>query len=254
MSRLDMMIYRAWYGPLRRPVRAIARRIAGEARIVLGPLKGRFFRGKELVCRMGIYELHVQYLIRDLLDPGDVLYDIGANNGYLSLLGAQCTGPTGRVFSFEPLPANGDRINALMNENRMTNFELVRMAVSNSAGEMEFFIGGDEDPYTPSLIRDRRSRSIKVMVTTIDEFVAGNPAPDLIKMDIEGAEVMAVKGADRLLASPSAPKLLIEVHSQEIDQEISSILRNHGYTLKTIRAPFDRRPYPNHLLATKTHG
>ncbi|MBK9708981.1 MAG: hypothetical protein IPO77_18870 [Acidobacteria bacterium] len=126
MSRLDMMIYRAWYGPLRRPVRAIARRIAGEARIVLGPLKGRFFRGKELVCRMGIYELHVQYLIQDLLDPGDVLYDIGANNGYLSLLGAQCTGPTGRVFSFEPLPANGDRINALMNENRMTNFELVR--------------------------------------------------------------------------------------------------------------------------------
>lgn len=252
MSLFETIAYRSWYGPLRRPLRAISRRMIGNSpRIALGPLKGSFFRGSELVCRMGLYELHIQQLIGELLDEGDVFYDIGANNGYLSLLGAKCVGEAGRVYSFEPLPANGERIRGLMEENLVRNLELVQAAVSESSGEMEFYLGGDGDPYTPSLIRDRRSSSIRVRVTTIDEFASSHPAPDLIKMDIEGAEAMAIRGAGQLLARADAPALLIEVHSAEIDREITERLRGYGYNLRTIRAPFDRKSYPNHLLAVR---
>lgn len=248
MSRLELIAYRSWYGPFRRPLRAVARRLTKKSsRIVWGPLKGLQFTGQELVCKMGIYEMHVQYKLKDLLKEGDVFYDIGANNGYLSLLGARCVGPNGMVYSIEPLPQNSRRLQLLMDENRVENCQLIEKAVSNRSGTTELYLG--DDHYTPSLIRGRRSRVMNVSVMTLDDIAIDHRWPDLIKLDVEGAEVMALEGAKKILASAKAPKWLIEVHSKETDREVRKILIDHGNRLCTLPAPFSRKQYPVHVIA-----
>jgi hypothetical protein len=122
----EALLYRLWYGPLRQPVRLLARWLGSwQTKIVCGPLKGWRFPGRELVCRLGIYELHVQYTLLELLPPGGVFYDLGANNGYLSLLAASRVGPTGWVYAFEPLPENARRLQELLTVNGIEDYQLV---------------------------------------------------------------------------------------------------------------------------------
>jgi hypothetical protein len=128
---------------------------------------------------------------------------------------------------------------------------LAQTAISNKSGALEFYLGSDNDPYTPSLIRDRRSQTIEVEVTTLDEFTSSHRRPDVIKMDIEGAEVMALEGASILLVGDSAPRWLIEVHSDETDRGVKNTLSENGYQLRTLASPFHHKPYPKHVIAWK---
>jgi FkbM family methyltransferase len=252
MSRLELIAYRSWHGPLRRPLRAIARRLIGQSsQIVWGPLKGLRYTGEELIYRLGIYELHVQYALGELLRAGDVFYDVGANNGYLSLLGGQRVGVSGIVYAFEPLPQNALHVQTLMAANKIGNYRLIEQAISNKSGTIEFYLGDDSNPYTTSLIRHSRSQSLNVRATTLDDFAADHRWPALVKMDIEGAEMMALEGATNLLRDANAPNWLIEVHSGEIDQQVRRILLKHGYRLRTLPAPFPRKQYPTHIIALK---
>lgn len=121
---LDTIVYRPWYGRFRRPFRALLRRLFGHRsriRIKFGPLRGYQFieEGWLSPYSLGIYELHVQYAIRSMLNRGDVFYDVGANNGFLSLLAAKTVGPEGHVYAFEPLPENAQRLLKLMAENNI---------------------------------------------------------------------------------------------------------------------------------------
>ncbi len=252
MPNFEMIAYRSWYGPLRRPFRALSRLlIGGSPRIAMGPLKGLTFSGGELIYRLGVYELHIQYALEGMLRTGQIFYDIGANNGYLSLLGARCVGETGKVFAFEPLPENAARARALMEENQIGNYQLTPKAVASKPGVAEFYLGDDHNAHTPSLIRGRREHAITVDVTTLDQFAEDHPWPNLIKMDIEGAEVMALRGSTELLSSDHPPKWLIEVHSDDNEQDLREILLNHRYHVRELPSPFKHKPYPTHIMAWK---
>jgi hypothetical protein len=120
---LDKIVYKLWFGSLRRFFRAIVRRaLKGHSSILLGPLRGRHIRDspndKEWVYLLGIYELHVQRTLLSVLSRGDVVYDLCARNGFLSLLAAELVGSHGHVYAFEPLPANAQRIAQLIPRNR----------------------------------------------------------------------------------------------------------------------------------------
>jgi FkbM family methyltransferase len=225
--------------------------IKDKSRIAWGPLKGFRFTGGDLACRLGVYELHVQYALSEMLRAGDVFYDVGANTGYLSLLGAGRVGPAGFVYAFEPLPLNAQRVQILMAENGIDHYEVVRYAVSNHRGKIKFYLGEDDNSHTPSIIRGVRTREIGVDAISLDDFVVDHRTPDLIKMDIEGAESVALGGAVRLLTGPTAPKWLIEVHSDQTEREVRKILLDRGYDIRSLPAPFARNPYPTHLIAIK---
>ncbi|MFM8392902.1 MAG: FkbM family methyltransferase [Acidobacteriota bacterium] len=188
MSMLDSILYHAWYGPLRRPLRPVLHRILPRRnRVISGPLRGSHFDGPETSCRLGIYELQIQRTLRRLLRAGDVVYDLGANNGYLSLLAARCVGDDGHVYSFDPLPVNISRISTLMATNRIEHQETVPNAVADRGGIEQLYLSGDSDTYTASLIRQDRRHELRVGVITLDEFIASHRRPDLVKMDVEGA-------------------------------------------------------------------
>jgi len=167
---------------------------------------------------LGTYELDLQAAIKKFCQKGMIVYDVGANIGYISLIFAAQSGVNGKVFAFEPLPANYERLqtNVSLNafENRIT---LIQAAVVDESGETSFMVhqSGAMGKAQGSLGRDEHYMTqIEVQATTLDDFIfkQGHACPDLIKMDIEGGEVLAIKGMHKTLMEVK-PILLIEIHS-----------------------------------------
>jgi FkbM family methyltransferase len=249
----DRLLERLYYGRLRRPVRAVLTRALGAtAAIVRGPLKGCRFETAGPAYLLGVYELPVVYTMLDVLREGDVVYDVGANEGYFSLLAGRQIGSTGFVYAFEALPQNAQKVTAHLAANNIGHAEVVPSAISDRAGAFPLAIG---DAATPSLVRGD-GNAIRVNAITLDGFVACHPRPDLIKMDIEGAEMLALHGALELIRRDDAPRWIIEVHSAELHRGVTDLLREAGYAVSVLvpthKPP--RKAYPCHVIAEKDRG
>jgi FkbM family methyltransferase len=181
------------------------------------------------------------------LSPGSRFLDIGAHYGYFSLLASKITGATGKVFAFEP----ADKSFALLRENsaRRANITSFKKAVSDTAGMLTFF-------QFPTLYSEYNSMNaeqfsneawfpefkpvtVEVPATTIDAITEGESfVPDLIKMDVEGAEYKAMLGGVRFFQS-HAPVLVMEylnpARQNEEHKKAVSLLRELGYLSYAIR-------------------
>lgn len=195
-------------------------------------MRGCYFIDEERLFpySLGIYELNVQYAILSILGKEDVFYEVGANNGFLGLLAAKIIGPEGHVYAFEPLPKNAQKALQLMQINGVDNFTLLPKAVSEKEGKVESFLGDSNS--TPSLIQGDRDHSITVAAVTLDGFVRENRWPNLIKVDVEGAELLVLKGASQLMSSNDAPLWIIEVHGESNDYAVMDLLTSHGYKIR----------------------
>jgi FkbM family methyltransferase len=251
----DRVLESLFYGRFRRPIRGVLNRLLGESpRIVRGPLKGSRLTSAGTAYLLGLYEVPVAYAVRDSLASGDVMYDIGAHEGYFSLLAARTVGRNGFVYAFEPLPENAERVTAHLLENNIEQSLVLPCAISNRSGMFPLSLA---DAATPSLV-STATRTIDVPVTTLDEFIRQHRPPDVIKVDVEGAEVLVLQGA-RTLISEVGPKWIIEVHNAELYRGVAEILQAAGYELSVIppsHGPADK-PYPCHVVAVSSdrfHG
>ena len=190
-------------------------------------MRGAFFTGG-LSQILGIYEVQVQEEILGTLKPGQIFYDLGANNGFFSLLGSRQVGNSGGVVAFEPIPEHCEKIQGLLEKNRLDNVTLIRQAVSRRIGRADFFIGSD--PSRSSLEPQAGKPSQSISTITLDAFVGQNRWPDLIKVDVEGAEDLVLKGATRLLSSQKAPRWIMEIHSPAKEQVVQGLLETNGYS------------------------
>lgn len=199
---------------------------------------------------LGNYELPIQECLARELQSGHVFYDIGGNAGFFTLLGSKCVGPTGQVFSFEPLPQNATVIRAQLALNPATNCTVVQAAISEHAGEVEFCAGADTSTAHIHQDHDRRGEdSMAVAAIRLDDFAATSPVPDFIKMDIEGAEVAALNGARQLLGGSHRPKMLIEFHGEQLRRDCMAILEGFGYLLFSLGGEaFDSKTCDRHAL------
>lgn len=191
---------------------------------------------------LGLHELDTQRLFAKLIKPGFIVYDIGAYIGFFSLLAARLSGPSGRVYAFEPLPENLKRLKLNISLNAMENVAFcIPKAVFEKTDDVPFYdIGRDDwgrigeavsptekDPLEPMAI---------VKTISLDEFIfhEGNPAPDLIKIDVEGREGRVLAGASRLLKK-FKPIIICEVHYSEAAKQVCQELSCLGYEFKDTR-------------------
>jgi FkbM family methyltransferase len=158
-------------------------------------------------------ELPVQLAVQELLSPGDVFYDIGANVGFFAMLAAREVGPGGAAYAFEAvaeIAAAAER-NAVLNG--LSNVTVVTAAVSDTDGSAELLLtthpGGATlaGGQTPPDLRGRR----KVDTVRLDTLLAAGRirAPQLVKIDVEGAEPAVLAGMTELLAAHH-PALICE--------------------------------------------
>jgi len=186
---------------------------------------------------LGTYELELQAAITDLVVPGQVIYDIGASIGFMSLLFAMKTGLNGHVYAFEALPANIERLtdNIELNsfQERVT---IVKAAVQASSGKTDFYPGPSSAMGKVAGSAGRSAieyqPSIQVEGVAIDEFIftSGNPIPEIVKIDIAGGEILALPGMSRLLHR-NHPILLVELHGPEAAHTTWEMLNNEGYRI-----------------------
>jgi len=184
---------------------------------------------------LGTHEPHLQEMAKQHLKPGFVVYDCGANIGYFSIIFAKLVGPQGKVFAFEPSPDSYDSLAAAGPANGLDNLTAVHCAIWHESTTMQFSRG----PGDASMVSDHianvfghedKGSLVDVPTESIDEFVygKGNPAPDFIKIDVEGSEGKAITGARRLLKE-KRPLLLIEIHGDP-GREVWPQLQELGYT------------------------
>jgi FkbM family methyltransferase len=164
-----------------------------------------------------------------------VAYDLGANVGYVSLMLAKQVGEGGSVFAIEPLPGNQERLRANLTLNPQAHVVLVPKAVANESGSQAFHVHTSDDMGKLQGSAGRAAEykaSIKVETIALDDFAFGrqNPPPDVIKMDVEGGEVLALIGMRRLLAE-KRPLLFIETHGPEAARGVREELQEANYKI-----------------------
>jgi FkbM family methyltransferase len=193
-----------------------------DMRVLAGSMRGVRINlaGSYLGFLTGDAEPEVQRALQEFVEPGQVVYDVGANIGFFTLLLARLVGPGGRVFAFEPMPENAVALRHNVALNGLANVTVVQKAVSSESGTAQLLLSPHSAFHSLDLegaskrdVLGPKSGEISVETITLDEFVAEDPVrvPDLIKLDVEGAEVIALEGMRRVLES-AQPLLLCELH------------------------------------------
>ncbi len=177
-------------------------------------------------CWLGTYEQDKQELVAKIVRAGMVAWDVGANAGYYTLAFSRLAGNAGRVFAFEPFAGNVHYLLRHIELNGRANVTVVQAALDRQSGLAGFQIGaGGELGH----LTDKDS-SYVVPTLAPDDFIGRRPAamPDLIKIDVEGAESAVLQGAAQLL-SGRGPEILLALHGGEQKQKCFQILVAHRY-------------------------
>lgn len=169
------------------------------------------------------------------IKPGDVFYDIGSCVGLYSIHAAICGA---EVIAFEPDPMYRKRLKRNIKINKLRkSIQVLEWAVSDQQGGIVLYTDG-LDGNSPSLRQVGSRGKAMVKTDTIDRAIGNGqiPSPNVIKMDIEGAEVLALRGMNNLLNSTDAPRFLfIEFHPEFLPDYDSSfedcreLVESYGY-------------------------
>ena len=234
-------------------------RLAGDRDVMITgtpPMSGALLRGLpaehvqawELV--RGVVEIPVQEAFRRTVGPGSVVWDVGANLGYFSLLAARLGA---LVHAFEPVPESAARVRANVAANRLDDRVRVHeVAVGAAAGRRPFLVVRDAswshlaDRGRHAATREER----EVEVVRLDDLDLS--PPDLVKIDVEGSEGAVLEGAARVLREHH-PVLIVELH--ETNAEVCDQLEAAGYELENLDGPLaPREAGPIHVLARQPRG
>jgi len=180
-------------------------------------------------------------LIKAILFPGAVVVDVGANIGIYSRFFSGCVGPTGVVHAFEPSPENFRRLQSATGKFR--NVHLSRAAVGERSGRSQLYLSNklnvDHRSYQPE---GGLREAVPVDVIALDDYFRPADRVDLIKLDIQGFELHALRGADRVLHDNPAIKLVVELWPYGLRQaatpwpDLIAALEEKGMLIREVSA------------------
>ncbi len=196
-----------------------------------------------LIYYQGVAEPETRDFLLRFLKTGMVFLDIGAHLGEFALYAATKVGTTGEVHAFEPHPEICEILRQNVALNAFQGIKVSQAAVSDIDGSVEFAIS--EDPAASFIWSKKaqaatRIRTIEVPSITLDTYWKGNGKKiDLIKVDVEGAELLVLKGSRSLLCKEStdAPVIHFEYFPSNMTtfgydpQDLFTFLHDYGYTI-----------------------
>lgn len=172
----------------------------------------------------GEWEPEETEVLRRQVRPGDVVYDVGANVGYFTLLASKLVGPSGQVIAFEPNPATLVRLRHHLELNGATNVTVVPVGLADRDGQAEFHsvAGGNSGasalrPLDDSLVTRIELARLDRLVDELDLRL-----PDLVKLDVEGAELLALRGMESTLRRAPRVQVLVEITDKFLRQTAGS--------------------------------
>jgi FkbM family methyltransferase len=197
----------------------------------------------DVIYETGVWEPEIVELIRRYVPEGGTFVDIGANIGFHSLVAATVVGVSGTVVSFEPLPRLQQQMRNSIAHNNFKQVRVEPVALGSASGEATLSLV-EENIGASSIQNVAEDRvvgdSVTVPVRTLDSYLEIVPRVNLIKIDIEGSEFEALKGAEKVLRN-CAPVIVLEFspHVYEKDYVGKSLalyeyLSGLGYTITDI--------------------
>jgi FkbM family methyltransferase len=240
------------------------RAFGGAAKIEAGPAKGmRFDAGPDNPRFVaGDYERPIQEVLASMVRPGDVCYDVGANLGFFSALLGRLAGEAGMVYAFEPVPKNASAVERNAALNGLQNIKVMKIALSNRSGTQELLlaqhVGGAvlKSVGTPP---PDPAGSVMVETASVDRLIEQGHLrpPDIVKIDVEGAEMEVLYGMEIVLRD-WAPTLILELDDETAAgcerkiERCQSFFQNFGYTMEPLPDSYpDGRWFVRHFRVTK---
>jgi len=182
------------------PLASLIKRLLGIRRFELATREGRFwvdpasFGGQEL-AETGLYDPATLAALHQLLRPGDTFVDIGANEGYFTVIASRLVGPAGRVLAVEPQARLAPVLARNLALNSCANVTIIPAAISDHAGTAQLHLTPDMNNSASGLAAPTRYRlaTQSTVVMTLADLLARAPGPaPVVKMDIESFEHEAI--------------------------------------------------------------
>lgn len=204
----------------------------------------------------GAYETEFAEAVASSVNHGDVCYDIGAYRGFFS--GVFALAGAKRVIAFEPFPQNCAQLHRLALSNPQLPLAIENVAVGREDGIAEFNVMPDSSMgklASSSFQSEVPSAAVlKVSLRSLDSLISERkyPAPQIMKIDVEGAELDVLRGAENTLKK-DRPVLFIEAHSRTLAAECTQLLAAIGYRVDVLESEWGRKDISSlevcHLLA-----
>jgi FkbM family methyltransferase len=226
------------------PVAVLVKRFVGIQRIPLCTPEGTFWIDPvssfgQTLLQYGEYEARTAKTLRGLLREESVFVDVGANEGYFSVIASRIVGNTGRVIAVEPQHRLLDVISENLALNGTVNVVLRNVALGNRIGQMLLHLAPDTNTGSSGFFRSTKYTlpTQTVEVVTLDEFFhrENMASCDVMKMDIEGAEYDAIIGSPRTFETGRVKALILESHPSVLGEQgknvedIEHFLQQCGY-------------------------
>jgi FkbM family methyltransferase len=209
-------------------------------RVDAGPAKGTTFPVRlpeDKGIWTGTYELPFANCLAASVAKGCVAYDVGSWHGFFA--GVMAAQGAGEVHAFEPLPENAELIEKMIALNPAKPLTLHRCALGETDTELDLFVLPETSMAKLESSRFQRDYSpqqkIRVRVRSIDSLVEHRdaPAPALLKIDVEGAEMSVLKGGLNTIRK-YRPEIYAEIHSAELLAESIALLQQEGYRVEIV--------------------
>jgi FkbM family methyltransferase len=183
------------------------------------------------------YELPtIKFLIKNL-NSNDIFYDIGANYGFYTLLAAEFI-KKGEIHAFEPNPDVFRLLNKTLKEQSFDFVKLNSFALSNFNGNAYFSNNllkghsGGSSLYT-AYPKQKFNHLVQVNTITLDDYIKSNKVPNILKVDIEGAEILLIEGARKFLMNNNNITIIMEIWSKNF-YKVFSTLKSLGFSMYLI--------------------
>jgi FkbM family methyltransferase len=186
----------------------------------------------------GVWEPKTTQFIKDNLKPGQTFVDVGASVGYYTLLASELVGSQGKVYAFEPAKETFEMLEDNIRMNNLGNVKSFNLALSDKKEVGKLYVG--KSPGQNSL--SGKGSYEEVEEITLDEIAKSEEiVPDVIKIDVEGAELYALKGMMELLESNRDLVIIIEDYTQDAVEQLT---KDFGFRIITTE-----REAGNYILA-----